>query len=160
MVPFGLFEVQKLKGSPKASVFYQGSDGSLINAFFHYNFTTGAYKTTDEGEWKLSDAIGRFSVYDKTGLSVAELGDAGGFRVFYHDEEEQVNLLAYDDDTDWLYLGPIAIKSAAGSSISSVQTNGTNVSVVFPYSDANVAVADFQSTYKDKWILCKSFCPM
>ncbi|KPM41119.1 hypothetical protein AK830_g5415 [Neonectria ditissima] len=136
-----------------ASIFYQTTDDSLVNAYFQCDYETGSYNTTEEGEWKLSESVGDFSVYEKTGLSVVELGDAGGFRLFYHDEDERVNLMAYDDDTDWQLLGPVSRKKPASQSITSIQTNGVNVSVAFPYNDENIAVAQFRENKKDKWIL-------
>ncbi|KAK7428058.1 hypothetical protein QQZ08_005490 [Neonectria magnoliae] len=136
-----------------ASIFYQTTDDSLVNAYFQCDYETGSYNTTSEGEWKLSDAVGDFSIYEKTGLSVVELGDAGGFRLFYHDEDQRVNLMAYNDDTDWQLLGPVSQKQPASESITSIQTSGVNVSVAFPYNDKNIAVAQFRENEKDKWIL-------
>ncbi|KAF4981728.1 hypothetical protein FZEAL_2530 [Fusarium zealandicum] len=140
-------------GTPIASVFYQDSDDSLINAYFECNNKTGNYELDPEGQDKVSELAGAPSVHEKTGLAVTELGDSGGYRLFYHDEDGRVNLLAYDDDTDWLYLGPVSKKAPKGMSLATVQTVGVNVSVVFPYDSENIGVAQFHENSKNKWSL-------
>ena len=95
------------------------------------------------------------SVHEKTGLAVTELGDSGGYRLYYHDEDGLVNLLAYDDDTDWRYDGPVSLKKTGGMAIAALQTKGTNVSVAYPYDAKNIAVARFNKENKNKWTLGK-----
>ncbi|KFA51532.1 hypothetical protein S40293_06342 [Stachybotrys chartarum IBT 40293] len=140
-------------GTPVASLFYQSTDGSLINAFFNCNYETGDYEIDEDGEYSISEEAGAPSVHERTGLSVEELGDAGGFRVFYHDADSRVNLIAYDDDTDWVYLGPVSTKSATGMSVGSALTSGTSVSVIFPHEEENLALAEFNETARNRWTI-------
>ncbi|KAF4963267.1 hypothetical protein FSARC_8705 [Fusarium sarcochroum] len=141
------------KNTPIASIFYQGTDDQIVNAFFTCDSKTGNYKLDPEGEDIVSDLSGAPSVHEKTGLAVTELGDSGGYRLYYHDEDGLVNQLAYDDDTDWRYDGPVSLKKTAGMSLAAVQTKGTNVSVAYPYDKKNMAVARFNKDNKNKWSL-------
>ncbi|KAJ3526342.1 hypothetical protein NM208_g11234 [Fusarium decemcellulare] len=136
-----------------ASLFYQGPDGSIINAYFECDPETGDYTLDPDGEYKVDDEAGAPSVHEKTGLSVVELGDSGGYRVFYHDEDGRVCLMAYDDDTDWRYLGPVSKQTVKGMSVGAVQTAGVNVSVTYPHNSDNLAVAQFRPKDKNKWRL-------
>lgn len=126
-----------------------------MNAYLICDNTTGNYKLDTDGEEVVSDSGGLPSVNEKTGLAVAELGDAGGSRVYYHDEDGRVNLLAYDDDTDWRYDGPVSLKKPGGMTIAAVQTKGTNVSVVYPYDSKDIVVARYNNDNKSKWRLGK-----
>ncbi|OBS24738.1 hypothetical protein FPOA_05277 [Fusarium poae] len=137
--------------TPIASIFYQATDDSIINAFFTCDNKTGNYKLNPDGNDVVSDLAGAPSVHEKTGLAVTELGDSGGYRLYYHDEDGLVNLLAYDDDTDWRYDGPVSLKKAGGMGIAALQTKGTNVSVAYPYDSKNIAVARFNNENKNKW---------
>ncbi|KAH7233203.1 hypothetical protein BKA59DRAFT_315541 [Fusarium tricinctum] len=139
--------------TPIASIFYQGTDDSIVNAFFTCDNKTGNYKLDPEGIDIVSDLAGAPSVHEKTGLAVTELGDSGGYRLYYHDEDGLVNLMAYDDDTDWRYDGPVSLKKTAGKAIAALQIKGTNVSVAYPYDSNNIAVAHFNQDNKNKWSL-------
>lgn len=139
--------------TPIASVFYQNADDGIVNAYLICDNTTGNYKLDTDGEEVVSDSAGLPSVNEKTGLAVAELGDSGGSRVYYHDEDGRVNLLAYDDDTDWRYDGPVSLKKPGGMAIAAVQTKGTNVSVVYPYDSKDIVVARYNNDNKSKWRL-------
>ncbi|CAG1995208.1 unnamed protein product [Fusarium graminearum] len=139
--------------TPIASIFYQATDDSIINAFFTCDNKTGNYKLNPDGNDIVSDLAGAPSVHEKTGLAVTELGDSGGYRLYYHDEDGLVNLLAYDDHTDWRYDGPVSLKKSGGMAIAALQTKGTNVSVVYPYDSKNIAVARFNNENKNKWSL-------
>ncbi|KAM0431249.1 hypothetical protein ACHAQK_010300 [Fusarium lateritium] len=139
--------------TPIASIFYQGTDDSIVNAFFTCDNKTGNYKLDTDGIDIVSDLGGAPSVHEKTGLAVTELGDSGGYRLYYHDEDGLVNLLAYDDDTDWRYDGPVSLKKTAGKAIAALQIKGTNVSVAYPYDSSNIAVARFNKDNKNKWSL-------
>ncbi|UZP38790.1 hypothetical protein NXS19_006606 [Fusarium pseudograminearum] len=139
--------------TPIASIFYQATDDSIINAFFTCDNKTGNYKLNPDGNDIVSDLADAPSVHEKTGLAVTELGDSGGYRLYYHDEDGLVNMLAYDDDTDWRYDGPVSLKKSGGMAIATLQTKGTNVSVVYPYDSKNIAVARFNNENKNKWSL-------
>ncbi|VZI00104.1 unnamed protein product, partial [Fusarium fujikuroi] len=139
--------------TPIASVFYQNADDGIVNAYLICDNTTGNYKLDTDGEEVVSDSAGLPSVNEKTGLAVAELGDSGGSRVYYHDEDGRANLLAYDDDTDWRYDGPVSLKKPGGMAIAAVQTKGTNVSVVYPYDSKDIVVARYNNDNKSKWRL-------
>ncbi|KAF4465982.1 hypothetical protein FALBO_7175 [Fusarium albosuccineum] len=136
-----------------ATVFYQSTDGNLMNGDFTCNWETGDYDIVDEGAYSVSDDAGAASVHEKSGLAVVELGDFGGPRLYYHDKDARVNLIAYDDDTDWRYLGPVSMMEVVGMELAAVQTEGSNVSVVFPHDDSNLAVAQFYEKNKNKWSL-------
>lgn len=141
----------------KASIFYQGSDDSLVIADFECDYETGDYVLDPEGEYKFSGDAGAPSVHEKTGLAATELGDSGGYRLFYHDENGLVCLLAFDDDTDWQYRGPVSKKKAGSKSLATVQTNGVNVSVAFPFDDEDITVARFRERNEAKWGLGEFF---
>lgn len=93
---------------------------------------------------------------------MTELGDSGGYRLYYHDENGLVNLLAYDDDTDWRYDGPVSLKKTDGMAIAALQTKGTNVSVAYPYDSKNIVIGRYNKENKNKWSLgmvrrCKEY---
>ncbi|KAF9777773.1 hypothetical protein IL306_004318 [Fusarium sp. DS 682] len=137
----------------QASIFYQNTDDAIVNAYLVCDNKTGNYRLDPDGESIVSDLAGLPSVHEKTGLAVAELGDSGGSRVYYHDEDGLLNLLAYDDDTDWRYDGPVSLKKTGGMAVAAVQTKGTNVSVVYPYDSKNMVVARYNNDNKSKWRL-------
>lgn len=126
-----------------------------MNAYYECDNKTGDYVLDPDGEDIVSEEAKAPSVNEGTDLAVTELGDAGGYRLFYHDEEGRVCLLAYDDDTDWQYLGPVSKAKVAGSSIATVQTNGVNVSVTFPFDKEDLTVARFHEHDQGRWRLGK-----
>ncbi|EEU43747.1 uncharacterized protein NECHADRAFT_82851 [Fusarium vanettenii 77-13-4] len=136
-----------------ASVFFQARDGSLVNADVTCNWKTGDYELQEGGEYKVSEDASAPSIHEDTGLAVVELGDSGGNRVFYHDEDGRVNVLAYDDDTDWVYIGPVSQLEPEGKTLGAARMSGTNMSVIFPYDTDNFAIAGYKEENKDKWSL-------
>ncbi|KAH7310439.1 hypothetical protein B0I35DRAFT_358118 [Stachybotrys elegans] len=139
--------------TPVAYLFYQADDTKIMNALFICNLTTGNYFADPNEVYSVSDDAGAPSVHETSGLAVEDLGDAGGFRVFYHDEDERVNMVAWDEDTDWIYLGPVSRKSVTGRSIGSALADDRAVSVAFPHDNGNIAVAQFNETAEDQWSL-------
>ncbi|KAJ4193172.1 hypothetical protein NW767_010461 [Fusarium falciforme] len=140
-------------GTTVASVFFQARDGSLVNADMTCNWKTGDYELQEGGEYKVSEDAGAPSIHEDTGLAVVELGESGGNRVFYHDEDGKVNVLAYDDDTDWVYIGPVSQLEPEGKALEAARMSGTNMSVIFPYDGDNFAIAGYKEENKDKWSL-------
>jgi hypothetical protein len=137
----------------QAYLFYQAEDSKIINAYFACDWTTGSYIASPEEVYSVTNDANAPSVHERSGLSVEELGDAGGFRVFYHDEDERVNMVAWDDDTDWIYLGPVSRMPVTGRSIGSALADDMVVSVAFPHDDGNIAVALYNDTAEEKWTL-------
>lgn len=117
------------------------------------NWKTGDYELQEGGEYKVSEDAGAPSIHEETGLAVVELGESGGNRVFYHDEDGKVNVLAYDDDTDWVYIGPVSQLEPEGKALGAARMTGTNMSVIFPYDGDNFAIAGYKEENKDKWSL-------
>ncbi|KAJ4318007.1 hypothetical protein N0V84_007061 [Fusarium piperis] len=136
-----------------ASVFFQARDNSLVNADMTCNWQTGDYELQESGEYKVSEDAGAPSINEDTGLAVVELGYSGGNRVFYHDEDGKVNVLAYDDDTDWVYIGPVSQIEPQGKGLGAARGSGLNMSVIFPYDGENFAIAGYKDENKDKWSL-------
>jgi hypothetical protein len=79
------------------------------------------------------------SIHNNTGLAVVNLGEDGGYRVYYHDEDGMINELAYFNK-QWRPRGPITrdvnILPALGAAFSGVE----NITVVSSRDSENIGV--------------------
>ncbi|OLN85710.1 hypothetical protein CCHL11_07762 [Colletotrichum chlorophyti] len=140
---------QSERSTTAASLFYQAKDGSLVNAFYWCDFSTGRYAIV--GEYYISETAEVPSIHNETGISVQLLGSDTGYRVLFHDENRRVNVLSYTPKTNWNYHGLISQDTAAGFGLTSIHSGQTNVSVIFPKDSANLEVSRFNKD--DTWHL-------
>ncbi|KAM0468254.1 hypothetical protein ACHAP7_011083 [Fusarium lateritium] len=120
-----------------ASIFWQAEDGVIVNGYYECNMDTGKLKKN--GEYTISLTAEIDSVHGESGLAVDLLGggDDGGYRVFYHDEERQIKMLSYTDDTNWIDGGTVSQDTADGIAIGTVFYN-KNMTVAWPKGTDNI----------------------
>lgn len=113
--------------------------------------TTGKFNR--QGEYLISKTAALDSIHDKTGLAVELLGEADGYRVFYHNNESQVMMMSYNTVMDWKSAGTVSQDPQAGMVLSSAHYGKQNISVIFAQGDEDVEVA--QLADDRKWHLGK-----
>ncbi|KAF9871541.1 hypothetical protein CkaCkLH20_10952 [Colletotrichum karsti] len=129
------------KKQTAASVFFQAENGAIVNGYFECNTATGRY--TAKGEYVISTTAHVESIHPETGLAVELLGAEEGYRLFFHDEDKRVNVLAYTTKTDWQLRGRISQDEVASMALSSVHSGQSNVSVVFPKDSENLEISRY-----------------
>jgi len=113
----------------------------IANALFHCNMTTGRFQS--QGNWIVSGESP--SINANTGLASVLLGDVGGYRVYYHDEEGQLSELGYTVDDNWTYRGVISKDVNSLPAIGAIFTGKVNISVATPRDDHSIAVTRYNS---------------
>ncbi|KAG5757624.1 hypothetical protein H9Q72_014230 [Fusarium xylarioides] len=93
-----------------AQVFWQTEDNIIVQGKYICNMTTG--KLVRDREFQISAAAGVDSIDNETGLSIVNLGEKDGYRLFYHDEDRKVKMLWYTDDDGWNDGGAISQDTA------------------------------------------------
>ncbi|KAG5744309.1 hypothetical protein H9Q70_012981 [Fusarium xylarioides] len=93
-----------------AQVFWQTEDNIIVQGKYICNMTTG--KLVRDREFQISAAAGVDSIHNETGLSIVNLGEKDGYRLFYHDEDRKVKMLWYTDDDGWNDGGAISQDTA------------------------------------------------
>ncbi|KAF4991840.1 hypothetical protein FGRMN_7558 [Fusarium graminum] len=129
-----------------ASIFWQAKDGVIVNGYYECNMTTGKLKLN--GEYTISLTAEIESVHKESGLAVDLLGggDDGGYRVFYHNEDRQIKMLSYTDDTNWIDGGTVSQDTAEGMAIGTVWYGDKNMTVAYPKGTDNVETTRLQKT--------------
>ncbi|KAH6949182.1 hypothetical protein DER45DRAFT_513460 [Fusarium avenaceum] len=142
----GWWDTQKII----ASIFWQAEDGVIVNGYYECNMTTG--KLNRIGEYTISLTAEIDSVHSESGLAVDLLGggDEGGYRVFYHNEERQMKMMSYTDDTNWIDGGTVSQDSADGTAIGTVYFDKKNMTVAFPKGTDNVETTRLMKSGKWK----------
>ncbi|EQB58768.1 hypothetical protein GCG54_00009140 [Colletotrichum gloeosporioides] len=128
-----------------ASIFYQTEDGSIINGYFECDMSTGLYDK--KGEYTISSTANVKSIHDETGLAVELLGSENGYRVFFHDEDRRVNVMAYTTKDDWRWKGRISQDQANSTVLTSTHSGQLNMSVVFPKDSETLEISRY---FKDE----------
>lgn len=121
-----------------------------MNGYYECNMTTG--KLNRIGEYTISLTAEIDSVHSESGLAVDLLGggDEGGYRVFYHNEERQMKMMSYTDDTNWIDGGTVSQDSADGIAIGTVYFDKKNMTVAFPKGTDNVETTRLMKSGKWK----------
>ncbi|KAF4454441.1 hypothetical protein F53441_3068 [Fusarium austroafricanum] len=132
-----------------ASIFWQTKDDTIVNGFYTCDMKTG--KLMRNGEWLISETADVDSVHNETGLSVVLLGAKDGYRVFYHNEDRQVMMMTYNDETNWLDGGAVSQDFADGIAIGSANYDKDNITVAFPRGLKDIEISRLQKT--DTWKL-------
>lgn len=139
--------------SQQASIFYQTEDGSIVNGYFECDMSTGLYDK--KGEYTISSTANVKSIHDETGLAVELLGSENGYRVFFHDEDRRVNVMAYTTKDDWRWKGRISQDQANSTVLTSTHSGQLNMSVVFPKDAETLEISRY---FKDEtWHLGPSY---
>ncbi|RGP81390.1 hypothetical protein FLONG3_534 [Fusarium longipes] len=127
-----------------ASIFWQSVDGIIVNGYYECDMDTG--KLERKGEYTISLTANIESVHRESGLAVDLLGggDDDGYRVFYHNEERQIKMLSYTDNTNWIDGGTVSQDSASGQAIGTVFFGDKNMTVAFPKGTDNVETSRSQ----------------
>jgi hypothetical protein len=101
--------------------------------------TTG--KLVRDREFQISAAAGVDSIHNETGLSIVNLGEKDGYRLFYHDEDRKVKMLWYTDDDGWNDGGAISQDTAGGMALGSTIHDFKNITVPFPKNSENIELS-------------------
>ncbi|SCN66442.1 uncharacterized protein FFB20_02201 [Fusarium fujikuroi] len=122
-----------------AQVFWQTEDNTIVQGKYICNMTTG--KLIRDREFQISAAAGVDSIHNETGLSIVNLGEKDGYRLFYHDEDRRVKMLWYTDDDGWNDGGAISQDTAGGMALGSTIHDLKNITVPFPKDSENVELS-------------------
>ncbi|RFN44754.1 hypothetical protein FIE12Z_11020 [Fusarium flagelliforme] len=127
-----------------ASIFWQSEDGTIVNGYYECNMTSG--KLQRSSEYIISSAAEVESVHSQSGLAVNLLGggEDDGYRLFYHNQDKQLKMLTYTDNTDWIDGGTISQDTASGTAIGTVFFDANNMTVTFPKGIDNIETSRFQ----------------
>ncbi|KAJ0293734.1 hypothetical protein Brms1b_003071 [Colletotrichum noveboracense] len=107
--------------------------------------STGLYDK--KGEYTISSTANVKSIHDETGLAVELLGSENGYRVFFHDEDRRVNVMAYTTKDDWRWKGRISQDQANSTVLTSTHSGQLNMSVVFPKDAETLEISRY---FKDE----------
>ncbi|KAF4957006.1 hypothetical protein FGADI_3418 [Fusarium gaditjirri] len=122
-----------------AQVFWQTEDNTIVQGKYICNMTTG--KLVRDREFQISAAAGVDSIHNETGLSIVNLGEKDGYRLFYHDEDRKVKMLWYTDDDGWNDGGDISQDPAGGMALGSTIHDLKNITVPFPKDYENIELS-------------------
>ncbi|KAL7784315.1 hypothetical protein V8C37DRAFT_406365 [Trichoderma ceciliae] len=122
-----------------ASIFWHSDNNTIVNGFYQCDPESGTF--VQQGEYVISDTAKVKSVHANTGLAVELLGSTAGYRVFYHDEDSQVNELSYTTKTNWNYYGTVSQDPTSGFALGSAHSSTNNITVVFPKSAKDIEVS-------------------
>ncbi|KAF4420114.1 hypothetical protein FACUT_11279 [Fusarium acutatum] len=114
-------------------------DLNFITGKYICNMTTG--KLVRDREFQISAAAGVDSIHNETGISIINLGEKDGYRLFYHDEDRKVKMLWYTDDDGWNDGGAISQDTAGGMALGSTIHDLKNITVPFPKDSENVELS-------------------
>ncbi|KAF5261708.1 hypothetical protein FOXYS1_7603 [Fusarium oxysporum] len=122
-----------------AQVFWQTEDNTIVQGKYICNMTTG--KLVRDREFQISAAAGVDSIHNETGLSIVNLGEKDGYRLFYHDEDRKVKMLWYTGDDGWNDGGAISQDTAGGMALGSTIHDFKNITVPFPKNSENIELS-------------------
>ncbi|TLS22143.1 uncharacterized protein PpBr36_09781 [Pyricularia pennisetigena] len=122
-----------------ASIFYQADDGSLINTYQECDMSTGKFRRlTTENISKDAPS----PIHPESGLASVVLANDGtneGYRVFYHDDKKQVNVIGFRPATSKFYYNGIVSQDVpSGMALAAAFNSNKNYSVVFPRDGENL----------------------
>ncbi|KAK2674435.1 hypothetical protein RAB80_009419 [Fusarium oxysporum f. sp. vasinfectum] len=123
----------------QAQVFWQTEDNTIVQGKYICNMTTG--KLVRDREFQISAAAGVDSIHNETGLSIVNLGEKDGYRLFYHDKDRKVKMLWYTDDDGWNDGGAISQDTAGGMALGSTIHDLKNITVPFPKDSENIELS-------------------
>ncbi|KAH7179018.1 uncharacterized protein B0J16DRAFT_374140 [Fusarium flagelliforme] len=129
-----------------ASIFWQSEDSVIVNGYYECDMKTG--KLNRVGEYTISLTAEIDSVHSQSGIAVDLLGagEDGGYRVFYHNEDRQIKMLSYTDDTNWIDGGTVSQDTADGTAIGTAFYDKKNMTVAFPKGEESVETSRLQKT--------------
>ncbi|RBR20143.1 uncharacterized protein FIESC28_05422 [Fusarium coffeatum] len=129
-----------------ASIFWQSEDSVIVNGYYECDMETGKLKRV--GEYTISSTAEVGSVHSESGIAVDLLGggEDDGYRVFYHNEDRQIKMMSYTDDTNWIDAGNVSQDSADGLAIGTVFYDKKNMTVAFPKGEDNIETSRLQKT--------------
>lgn len=132
----------------RASVFYTTDNNQIINAFLECDMQTGLFFS--KGSYVVSQQ--NFSVDTNTSLAVLLLGDADGYRVYYHDDKQRVNEIGYTQETDWHHRTIVTPDSQGWPAIAAFRASTpANISLVSAHDTQNVMV--MRNAADEAWYL-------
>jgi len=100
------------------------------------------------GEYTISLTAEIDSVHSESGIAVDLLGagEDGGYRVFYHNEDRQIKMMSYTDDTNWIDGGTVSQDYADGTAIGTAFYDKKNMTVAFPKGEENIETSRLKKT--------------
>ncbi|PON28975.1 hypothetical protein TGAM01_v202083 [Trichoderma gamsii] len=128
------------------SVFWHSVNGTIVNAIYNCDNESGTF-VRQGPEYVISETanVKNSSIHENTGLAVELLGSTAGYRVFYHDNNSQVQELFYTTKTNWNYGGIVSQDPVSSFALGTGHSSTDNITVVFPKSDKDIEVSRFNS---------------
>ncbi|UKZ84310.1 uncharacterized protein TrAFT101_000222 [Trichoderma asperellum] len=128
------------------SVFWHSVNGTIVNAIYNCDNESGTFVRMGP-EYVISETanVKNSSIHENTGLAVELLGSTAGYRVFYHDNNSQVQELFYTQKTNWNYGGIVSQDPVASFALGTAHSSTDNITVAFPRSDKDIEVSRFNS---------------
>lgn len=120
----------------RASIYYIEENGDIANAVFECNMTSGLFQS--QGNWIVSSEVP--SIHPNTGLAAVLLGEDGGYRVYYHDNDGAINELGYTTEDQWQYLGVISQDVNSLPALAAAFTGKDNITVASPRDDRHIGI--------------------
>ncbi len=96
-----------------------------------------------------------------TGLAIVLLGDADGYRLYFHDGDMHVHQLLYAQTLNngiWSYGGAVSKDVPYNNSnalVAQVYGHNENISVAYPKDDTNIEVSRIADD--NLWHICETF---
>lgn len=122
-----------------ASIYYIEAKGGVANVLVECDMKTGRFKSN--GNRIVSNE--EVKVHANSSLAAVLLGAAGGYRVYFHDENMAINEIGYTNDADWEYRGVISHDQQQWPALGAAFTGSQNISVVSARDAENVEVVRF-----------------
>ncbi|UKZ61172.1 uncharacterized protein TrAtP1_002443 [Trichoderma atroviride] len=128
------------------SVFWHSVNGTIVNAIYNCDNESGTF-VRQGPEYVISETanVKNSSIHENTGLAVELLGSTAGYRVYYHDNNSQVQELFYTTKTNWNYGGIVSQDPVSSFALGTGHSATDNITVVFPKSDKDIEVSRFNS---------------
>ncbi|KAH8886637.1 hypothetical protein GQ53DRAFT_844857 [Thozetella sp. PMI_491] len=133
-----------------ASIYYQGNNGSIFNSLYSCDMTAGKFILTYNGCASLAAP----SIHNETGISSILLGSIAGYRTFYHDENMVINMIGYDFQSGYRYLGIVDKDVQESRTLTSwyigvdqgiYDANTQNITVATPRDNKTIEVMQWNS---------------
>jgi hypothetical protein len=117
----------------RASIFYVDDQGNIATAVYHCNMDTGMFRS--QGNFIISgDAP---SIHTDSGIAAVVLGEED-YRVYYHDDDQAINELAYIDK-QWRHRG-ISDDINSLPALAAAFSGNDNITVASSRDEENIAV--------------------
>jgi hypothetical protein len=152
-----LAAVSLIDGAGNASqiaLFYQDTDGSIIQGIYFCDLTSGIYHLTAN---QIIDAPGMPALDAQTRLAVVQPSNGAGLQLAYHaDNNTLVGLASAEDAVGWQYAGAVSQDPtlARGSITATRGAGGADAWLATARNDSNIELALLGSD-ELTWSICQ-----